>query len=176
MNLWKCGCGALNESSDVNCEACGVKGPGAPTQLPASTRMTCPVDGAAMVRGICTRGGGAPMTDRCPFACPICRKPLEWCGTCYSCHGAVTGSRADWTFPGDRYELEDGHWIKVLDGPRRACTPAENQAGARELLRVLAGAPMLRKRPGVEAPGVIFTGALAASKGPRPITRTTEVI
>jgi hypothetical protein len=78
------------------------------------------------------------MPEVCPFACPMCRKPLEWSGACYACHGTITGQREDWSFPGDRYELERGHWVKVAAGPRPACSRVENRAGAGDLVRIFA--------------------------------------
>ncbi len=144
--MWTCECRSLNKSRDSVCYQCGLERAPKKAALAPGKLTICPADRAPIRDGVCSRTGWFPMTESCPFSCPICRKPLEWCGACYSCHGTTSGKREDWEFPGDRYELEDGHWIKVLDGPRRACTPAENQAGARELLRVLSGAPMLKKR------------------------------
>lgn len=156
MNLWKCGCGALNESSDLQCEACGLAVPAASAALPTSTRMTCPVDRAAINRGFCMRGQGYPMTEVCPFSCPICRKPLQWSGACYECFGTTTGRREDWSFPGDHFELQEGHWVKVAEGARRACTQAENKAGARDLLRALAGSALAAKVPAAPVEEVPF--------------------
>jgi len=69
-------------------------------------------------------------------ACPHCRGPLDWDGGCNRCHGCTTGRKEDWTFPGDKYELQKGHWQRV-EGPRRACTPEENAAGFAKLYDVL---------------------------------------
>jgi hypothetical protein len=81
-----------------------------------------------LASGICSATGGYPATASCPLACPICRGLLSWDGGCERCHGCATGRRTDWTFPGDRYELDTGHWQRV-DGPRAACTPEQNAAG-----------------------------------------------
>jgi len=86
--------------------------------------------------GLCSATGGYPATSSCPLACPICRGPLGWDGGCERCHGCTSGQREDWAFPGDRYELDKGHWQKV-DGPRKACTPEENAAGFARLRAVL---------------------------------------
>lgn len=98
--------------------------------------------------GFCYQGNGYPYLRRqrvqlvdqawevrtlvfpCPFACPVCRHPLEWDGRCEACHGCTTADRADWTFPGDRYDRWDdagrsvgdaSHWVRT-DGPRPALT------------------------------------------------------
>ena len=75
----------------------------------------------------------------CPFACPCCGGGLEWDGGCHACHGSVTSwDRDTWTFPGDRYEREAGHWVKT-DGPRRAGTRSEHLACLDLQRRQLAG-------------------------------------
>jgi len=61
---------------------------------------------------------------------------LAWDGGCERCHGCTTGRREDWTFPGDRYELDKGHWQPV-DVPRKACTPEQNAAGFAAIRAVL---------------------------------------
>jgi len=62
---------------------------------------------------------------------------LDWDGGCIRCHGCTTGRREDWTFPGDKYEIQKGHWQRVADGPRLACTPEENRAGFAKLYEIL---------------------------------------
>ena len=76
------------------------------------------------------------MTMNCPFVCPLCRNPRMWSGGCFYCHGTSTGRREDWAFPGDRYELDGGHFVKVC-GPRRACSVEENAAGFAALRVIL---------------------------------------
>ena len=106
----------------------------------------CPFDGAPLEGDhFCPRGDGYPIGTVCPFACPICRQPLEWSGGCFACHGCTTGTREDWTFPGDGYythemdgkQIGDGHhWVKG-QGPRRACSRDENRDGARAIVKIL---------------------------------------
>ena len=121
------------------------KGPAKATAaaLPAITMAiprACPEDGAILEsNGRCKTGRGFPATLRCPFACPLCRQPLDWDGGCQACHGCRTARREDWTFPGDRYELEGGHYRWVAGKDRRACTPLENAAGLAEVRRILTG-------------------------------------
>jgi len=145
--MWTCECRALNTSSAAVCSVCGLDRTPRKAKPARGTVSICPADNSPVKNGVCSRTGEFPMTERCPFACPICRKALEWSGACSSCNGTMTGQRDDWTFPGDRYELEDGHWVKALDGPRRACTRAENQQGARDLVRALAGSPLAARLP-----------------------------
>jgi hypothetical protein len=106
----------------------------------------CPHDGAELeASGFCARGGGFPLGQPCRFACPICGGALDWSGGCDRCHGAASGHREDWSFPGDRYDCYDDkgkpigdgvHWVKT-DGPRRACSPEENRENAALLRRTL---------------------------------------
>jgi len=145
--MWTCECKALNTSSAAVCSVCGLDRTPRKAKAARGTVSICPADNALVKNGVCSRTGEFPMTERCPFACPICRKPLEWSGACHRCHGTTSGQREDWSFPGDRYELEGGHWVKTADGPRRACTRGENQAGAREVLRVLSGAALETRLP-----------------------------
>jgi hypothetical protein len=77
------------------------------------------------------------MTAGCPFACPICRGPLGWGGECLNCHGCRTGRRADWTFPGDTYELQGGHYRLVARGRTPVCSPEDNAAAMRTLRTIL---------------------------------------
>lgn len=105
-----------------------------------TTGSTCREDGAILeANGYCKRGRGFPATMQCPFVCPLCRHPLDWDGACMACHGCTTARREDWTFPGDRYELEDGHYRWVAGKARRACTPEEKAIGLAEVRRILAG-------------------------------------
>lgn len=144
------------------CEQCGWT-----SHLPATTTPTprefCPYDGARLGRlGVCTKTGGFPVGLTCPFACPLCRRELEWDGRCAHCHGNYTGvDREGWTFPGDRYELYDDkghrigdgrHWIKV-DGPRAACSREENLANMQELRRVLGRIGVAPAKTPTRGPG-----------------------
>lgn len=116
--------------------------------------LRCPVHHCLLERGLgpqgsrawCPEGNAFSTMAPCPFACPICRQPLDWSGGCKSCHGTYSGGRRQWTFPGDRYDrfddegkpISDGmHWHKV-DGPRPACTPEENIENMKTLRLVLA--------------------------------------
>lgn len=155
------------------------RGQSAPTDTRTMTRDPgrCPHDGAILdTSGVCHLGGGYGylayrevllddnktdvrlLARPCPFACPICREFLEWDGRCEKCHGCTSGSRDDWTFPGDRYDLFDDegkplpdgtkaggqHWIKT-GGPRKAVSASANAENLRLLQRVLANAPLLEK-------------------------------
>ncbi len=89
--------------------------------------------------GYCATGGGYPITQACPLVCPLCRSALTWGGGCTSCKGTSTrADRTSWTFPGDLYEVQRGHWVKV-GGPQKACTPDQNKACALIVDKVLAG-------------------------------------
>jgi len=126
------------------CKLCGWQVPAetAPTRPP---RTLCDCGASLLASGLCSAAGGYPATSSCPLACPICRGPLAWDGGCERCHGCTTGRREDWTFPGDRYELDKGHWQRV-DGPRKACTPAQNAAGFAQL-RAALGFDVARPSP-----------------------------
>lgn len=91
-------------------------------------RSVCDCGARLLTSGTCAATGGYPATAACSIACPMCRGPLAWDGGCERCHGCLTGRREDWTFPGDRYELEAGHWRRT-EGPRRACSLEETAAG-----------------------------------------------
>jgi len=121
----------------------------------------CQIDGYKLDElGFCLEGNGYSVDVRCPFACPICRRPLEWSGGCLGCHGSATPSdRNTWMFPGDRYEtydvrgqpIGDGqHWVLQMRGPLAACAQEQNADAAKMLARVL-GALELRGRS-VERP------------------------
>ena len=96
----------------------------------------------------CPAGQGYPLFIRREEACPMCRRPLEWDGGCFACHGTETGQRADWVFPGQRYDHheEDGtpigdgqHWVKVMGPPGRpALTKEDYQSGLAAIQRVFA--------------------------------------
>ena len=105
---------------------------------------TCDCSARLLASGLCSATGGYPASARCPHACPICRGPLGWEGGCERCHGCTTGQREDWTFLGDRYELDKGHWQKV-DGPRKACTPEQNAAGFAAIRTLLGRVDYLRR-------------------------------
>lgn len=151
-NLWTCAnCHVLNPSHATACEACGRDREAAAQPSKGKTPAICPADGARLqADGWCPQGNGYLAHMACPFACPICRQLLSWDGGCEHCHGCTTGEREDWTFPGDRYELDAGHWQKILAGPRRACTREENAAGARTLAAIL-GAAVVPGRAAAEA-------------------------
>lgn len=137
---WTCAsCRASNASMWTYCEACGQERGGAGTKpgSPAkASRTSCDCGAGLTTQGLCERFGGYPATSTCPFTCPICRGPLDWSGGCERCHGCTSGRREDWTFPGDRYALEKGHWQRV-DGPRRACTREQNAKGMAEVRAIL---------------------------------------
>jgi hypothetical protein len=115
----------------------------------------CPFDGTRLdpsgpFKGFCERGGGYPVSLICAFACPLCGKGLGWSGGCHGCHGTRSGQREDWTFPGDGYythsargePIGDGmHYVKD-QGPRLACSRAENVLGAKALGRILSVSPV----------------------------------
>jgi len=143
MKTWPCDCGAENRVKSTACHSCGNPRPGRASRAPGAAMApkipeTCPIDRARLqADGFCPQGGGYLLTLPCPFACPICRKPLAWDGGCEACKGCTTGDRRDWTFPGDRYEIEGGHWVRWAKGPRPACTVAENAAGFAAIRAVL---------------------------------------
>ena len=137
--VWTCPCGALNGRGDRACGACGESRAGhvpLEPEAPRSRRLTCDCGASLLASGLCSATGGYPATSSCPLACPICRGPLAWDGGCERCHGCTTGRREDWAFPGDRYELDKGHWQRV-DGPRKACTPEQNAAGFAAIRTIL---------------------------------------
>lgn len=156
---WKCACGALNEPWRQHCEACATSRDGALVAAQTAAASSGPIlcewdacdcESALTPEGVCVASGGYPNRTgllvwaneerkaRVPrFACPICRGSLDWAGGCERCHGCTTGRREDWTFPGPRYELEKGHWQKVAEGGRKACTPAENAKHMAELWAIL---------------------------------------
>lgn len=96
----------------------------------------CPYDGAELdTREFCPEGMGYPNSVPCPFACPICRKPLEWSGACHTCHGRESHGDPR-CMPGDRYDLFDDvgkpigdgqHWTKIERGPVGAVTYEQGQ-------------------------------------------------
>jgi hypothetical protein len=123
MTTWVClRCEAQNRGR--TCEACGWER----VAVAAPAVWHCPADGAPLrENGWCTSGRGYALSAKCPFACPLCRQPLHWSGGCPHCHGCTTGDREDWTYPGDRWEVDDEskHWRRVLVGARPATTKAE---------------------------------------------------
>ncbi len=97
----------------------------------------CPVCGGTQdEKGFCATGGGYPGTMACPFVCVFCHQSLSWDGGCSWCFGTHTPSdRATWTFPGDEYQREKGHWVMVA-GPQKACSPEQNSA-CRDIVRAV---------------------------------------
>ncbi len=90
-------------------------------------------------KGFCATGGGYPVTMLCPFVCPFCRKLLKWDGACMFCFGSHTPEdRATWTFPGDEYQVEGGHWINQ-GSANEVCTPQQNIACMEVVRLVLDG-------------------------------------
>ena len=113
----RCACGSQLELTTIRCAATGL----------------CP-------RYVWRQEGREPFTlaTPCPYACPTCRHALSWNGGCLTCYGSAnSGDRDTWTFPGDRYERDSYHWVKV-DGPRRAVSPLENMQAAHILARLVA--------------------------------------
>lgn len=145
---WTCPqCHAANAAGARACEGCGQDR--TTSARDAAPMAACPIDDARLqADGWCPTGNGYVVYKTCPFACPHCRRPLSWDGGCPSCYGAPSGRREDWSFPGHRYELEGGHWVRIagLEPGRLACTEAENQAGLDAVRRALAAAPALAGR------------------------------
>lgn len=127
---WTCrNCHGSNAAEWTICEGCGGVREAVEVPLAPPPKRKCTSCGVVLLAsGLCSAKGGYSSAMACPHACPICRGPLAWDGGCDRCHGCTSGKREDWTFPGDRYELDKGHWQRV-DGPRKACTPDENVAG-----------------------------------------------
>jgi hypothetical protein len=80
--------------------------------------------------------------------CPHCRQPLGWAGDCSACHGSAYEWRASWTFPGARYDFENGHW-KLTDATlnRPVASQEDNASGMRVLaamMRAKLGEPLPR--------------------------------
>lgn len=101
----------------------------------------CLVHGAELRGAWCPVGQAYATNAACPFACPICRGPLDWKGGCERCHGCTSGNKADWTFPGDRYERDEenpGHYRLAVKAGRASCTPRENVAAMQLVQAVLA--------------------------------------
>ncbi len=184
---WICQCGNRNGRRATACSECGRASAvgGTTAKLTASAvPRECPADGAILeANGLCPRGRGFPATMRCPFVCPLCRQPLDWDGGCPACHGCTSALRQDWSFPGDRYELEDGHYRWVAKGGRRACTPEENAEGLARVRAILAGGakakpPVVRLIRQVPAtgPGHVLTleGTSPRSMIPAAATREEE--
>lgn len=110
-------------------QASGDESPEIPTQ--------CPADSAALdYRGFCELGRGYPESMRCPFVCPHCRKRLTWSGACFFCFGTTSANRADWTLPGDRYELRDRHWVFIA-GPGPVVSVEDSQALAQNIRDII---------------------------------------
>lgn len=125
-----------------------------PTATTREPLMVCPYDGAVLrTDRVCPKGGGYPLGEPCPFVCPICRQPLGWHGGCFRCFGSRNG-RDGWTFPGDKYELYDDtgqpitdghHWVRVLKGPQRACSPEDNVDALNAVRRIMRKSPLMTK-------------------------------
>lgn len=109
---------------------------------PPAPQLFCLVHGVELRGAWCPVGQAYATSAPCPFVCPICRGSLDWHGGCDRCHGCTTGEKADWTFPGDRYERDDanpGHYVLTAKGGRASCTPRENVAAMQIMQAVLAG-------------------------------------
>lgn len=122
---WVCACGARNNWLDTNCEACGrLKGSESADETPTKAK-SCPVKeclGELRYDGLCSAGNGYPEGMSCPIVCPSCHGKLTWSGICYSSHA--------WDqkiIPGDRYDLEKGHWVLTEKGPRKMFLREQNQ-------------------------------------------------
>jgi hypothetical protein len=138
---WPCGCGSRRSPKWTKCYTCGVERPNdARHDADTAKPSQCATDGALLdPNGFCHAGHGfAPSAD-CPFTCPFCRHPLAWSGACEACHGCTTGRRDDWTFPGQRYDFQAGHWRPDPTAPagQPACAPEDNAAAARAINRML---------------------------------------
>ncbi len=111
---------------------------GGPRKAKAPTGCTI-CGGIVDEKGFCATGGGYPMMMTSPFVCPFCRSRLSWDGGCNGCHGTFTKSdRSTWTFPGDHYRVENGHWV-IQEGPQKACTYEQNEACIEIVRQVLDG-------------------------------------
>ena len=129
---WRCPCGKRNTPDRDVCAECEASRPEPNERSPSAPARRCPIDGTDLrADGLCAFGQGYPITMACPIACPFCRHALTWEGRCFSCHGCTSGQREDWTIPGDRYELVQGHWQLREKGPQRCSTVAENRAALR---------------------------------------------
>jgi hypothetical protein len=147
MHRWicpRCGTRVRGET----CRRCGIDRPAEPGRPPPervewTKPESCPNDGALLDdHRYCHRGRGYAAGTECPFSCPLCRGPLGWAGDCQQCHGTTTGRREDWTFPGQRYEFDGGHY-KLVDPAtmRPVCSPEDNAAAMRALRALLRRFP-----------------------------------
>lgn len=147
---WQCtACRAKNDAGAEQCEHCGVARPEPKVRegKEAGRPRQCELDGGPLdARGYCSVANGFVAAAPCPFACPFCRHALTWEGKCFACFGCSSGQREDWTVPGDRYELDKGHWYLVEKGPRAVC-PYEQHV---EALRIAQA---------------VYQGALTVSQG-----------
>jgi len=102
----------------------------------------CPIQGCGGYLddiGLCQDGFGFPITTSCPFVCPMCGANLDWSGGCMSCKGATAPEdRLTWTFPGNEYEVQHAHWVKV-GGPAKATPPDKMKACMRVMDKVWLG-------------------------------------
>jgi hypothetical protein len=134
--------------------------PTTPRGAEPAAQVFCLVHGVELrSNGWCGLGKAYASNAVCPFTCPICRGPLDWKGGCGRCHGCTTGEKADWTFPGDRYERDDdnpGHFEATLKAGRAACTPREN-VGAMQLVQAVL-AKKLALAEALGHLGTIFSG------------------
>lgn len=143
---WLCdGCGTEHTVRVRTCPVCGrdrtapkaTRQDHEPVGKPKETGI-CQLDKTPLMdRGFCPRGNGYPGGWACPFACPLCGQPLAWDGFCRACLGRARGGAP--TFPGDRYELEAGHWVKTDPGPRPILPRAQSAQQVQAVIRELAG-------------------------------------
>src|SRR5882724_1007382 len=127
MPDWRCRSGHLNPTASKACEECGEARGG--RRATKTRQKRCDCGASVLASGLCSETGCYPASMlACPLACPVCRGPLEWDGGCHRCYGALdTRRRVEWCFPGDRFEVQGLHRLKI-EGPRRCCAPEENRA------------------------------------------------
>lgn len=138
---WACPCGRRNSNDRDTCVDCERAKPDRPEREKAAARpRQCSLDGGTLDdKGFCSVGQGYVATVPCPFACPHCRHLLTWDGRCFACFGTSTGKREDWTIPGDRYEIQKGHWQLVEKGPHPVCSYEQHVEALRVVGAVYRG-------------------------------------
>ena len=146
------------------CLDCGHVLPQSATRGPSGrVSLTCASCGGLVdAEGKCLTGNGYPVDAICQTACPVCRLRLDWSGACQHCHGSRTSEdKSTWTVPGDRYDLDDGHWRLMAPGPRPIYLPTRDEwARLRKALSVVSGKPLC-------VPRLPAAGRSGASPTPR---------